>query len=143
MNEPPDRLKASAPSGTKWFGGAVDTTRAVLRVMPRTRDEAIDVGMVTEALGCAPNDRKPSRWALRAPDSDMGDLDSQIDWLLSRLTSDIEVWRMLSSHFRIDLFCGLYLLADNRGIVISTKSMAELSMRGIELGLDIYSEKKN
>ena len=142
MNEPPERLRASAPNGTEWFGGAVDETRAVLRVMARTRGGPVDVSLVSEALGCLPNVSNPRHWALRAPDSDSGDLESQIDWILSRVSPDTEVWSRLCTEYRVDLFCGVYLYAKNRGLVISAKSMAAQSSRGIEIGLDIYSENE-
>jgi hypothetical protein len=77
-------------------------------------------------------------WRLHASRQAPGDLDAQIVELLSKLSSDLSVWRGVSERFRMDLFCGLFLKGGNEGATISAKSLASLGNRGIELGLDIY-----
>jgi len=77
-------------------------------------------------------------WRLRATKLAPGDLDAQIEEILSKLSSDMAVWKKLSERYHVDLFCGLFLASGNEGLTISPKSLADLGNRGIELGLDIY-----
>ncbi len=67
------------------------------------------------------------------------ELEAAIVSLLSRLPSDLSVWSRLSAKYEIDLFCGLFLEAPNRGLTLSPDLLKRLGERGIELGLDIYS----
>ena len=41
--------------------------------------------------------------------------------------------------YDVDLFCGLFMREGNEGLAISSKYLAELGARGIEIGLDIYA----
>jgi len=77
-------------------------------------------------------------WRLGATKRAPGNLDAQIDEILSKLSSDMAVWKRISERYHVDLFCGLFLAGGNEGLTISPKSLADLGNRGIELGLDIY-----
>ena len=77
-------------------------------------------------------------WRLSATKQSPGNLDAQIEEILSKLSSDLSVWKNLSERYQVDLFCGLFLNGGNEGLAISPKSLAALGLRGIELGLDIY-----
>jgi hypothetical protein len=112
----------------------------LLRVMPKERRGAIDKDEVAQLLGCPSNRAKGSHWGLNAPESEDANLDDQIAWILSRVTSDLAVWQKVTSEYRVDLFCGLFLERPNRGVTLSVKSMADLAARNIELGFDIYIE---
>lgn len=59
--------------------------------------------------------------------------------LLSHLPSGVSVWSRLSAEHEIDLFCGLFLEAPNRGLTLSAGLLKYLGDCGIELGPDIYS----
>jgi len=78
-------------------------------------------------------------WRLRAEDCEPGDLDSQIEELLSGLTGDLSVWMDLAKRFRADVFCGLFLDDFNEGISLSPRTLELLGSRHLLLGLDIYS----
>jgi Domain of unknown function (DUF4279) len=67
-----------------------------------------------------------------------GNLDDQIEEILSGLSQDLSVWARITSQFEVDLFCGLFMKAHMEGLSISPKWLAALGNRGIELGLDIY-----
>ena len=142
MKTVPQHIIASGPPGTEWFGGAVDHSTMTLRVMAKIRGENVDKKEVTELLGCESDQQKFKHWSLHAPDSEESDLDSQVDWILSRLTADLAVWQKVVSDHRVDLFCGLYLERSNRGVTLSPRIMAELGSRGIELGFDIYTPER-
>ncbi|GAA0887574.1 hypothetical protein GCM10009121_04550 [Rhodanobacter soli] len=77
-------------------------------------------------------------WRLRATDREPEDLEAQIDELLEQLTDDLAVWSEISRRFKMDLFCGLFMKSTNDGLCISSKQLAALGLRGIELELDIY-----
>jgi hypothetical protein len=51
----------------------------------------------------------------------------------------LAIWRSIGEKHEIDLFCGLFLGVSNEGMSLSSKSLAALGVRGIELALDIYS----
>jgi Domain of unknown function (DUF4279) len=80
-------------------------------------------------------------WQLWASDREPGDLNDQIQEILSQTTSDLAVWRSIAQKHRIDLFCGLFLRDINEGMTLSPESLAALGERGIDLALDIYSAR--
>ena len=78
------------------------------------------------------------QWRLHAADTEPEDLDGQVAELLGKLTSDLSVWRNLSSRFNIDLFCGWFMGGDNEGVTVEPRTLQALGERGISLALDIY-----
>lgn len=82
---------------------------------------------------------KMGMWRLCAKDREPEDMDGQIEELLRQTTSDLAVWRSIGEKHEIDLFCGLFLGVSNEGMSLSSKSLAALGERGIQLALDIYS----
>ncbi|WP_395683495.1 DUF4279 domain-containing protein [Dokdonella sp.] len=102
--------------------------------LAQTKGETL-VGKKTGILRIA----KFGMWRLAASEREPADLDSQVAEILSKLTSDLAVWRSISSAYSIDLFCGLFMDQSNEGLGLSPSTLADLGNRGIELGLDIYS----
>jgi hypothetical protein len=140
MKDVPPHIAALGPPGTQWSGGSVDRSRMVLRVMSKERRGTIDKDEVARLLACKSDREKWSHWCLHAPESEDAHLDDQVAWILSRVTSDLTVWQKITSEYRVDLFCGLFLERPNRGVTLSVRSMADLATRNIELGFDIYIE---
>jgi hypothetical protein len=153
--QPPMKLVESAPEGTVWFGGTVDRSKVSLRIFG---DDLIPLE-ITNLLGHEPTESqtkgkawvtpsgrertaKTGSWSLKAPVEKPADLDFQIDWIFSQLTSDLTIWNQLTEKFTVDLFAGLFLEAQNRGLSISSKSMTLIGERGIDLGLDIYNDEE-
>jgi hypothetical protein len=148
MNRPPRKLVESAPPGTIWFGGPVDRLKLALRLY----GEDLVPNEVSKALGCKPTEswrkgdpmpsgprfRQKSAWFLRAPDTKKGDIDKQIAWIFSRLTSDMRVWKRLGLRYKMDLNAVVFMECWNRGLIVSAASMAEIGRRGLSLGFDIY-----
>jgi hypothetical protein len=81
-------------------------------------------------------------WMLKAHDREPEDMDSQIQELLNRMTTDFSVWRSITSRFRVDLFCGLWMTGCDNGMTLCPQSLAALGERGIEMGLCIYGDHK-
>lgn len=121
----------------------------------RVSGKDLQPGEITAWLGAAPTDshakgeqresspgrgRTPSSglWSLSARATEPENLDAQVAELLAQLTPDLAVWRKLSEHYRIDLFCGWFMGGGNEGVSISPKTLLALGERGIELGVDIY-----
>ena len=109
MKPVPDHIVASGPPGTVWFGGAVDCSTLTLRVMSKDGGDSVDKDEVTRLLCCECNREKSLHWSLGAPENEPADLDAQVDWILSRVTHDLSVWRKITEDYRVDLFCGLLL----------------------------------
>ncbi len=78
-------------------------------------------------------------WRLNATDREPGNLDAQVAELFSGLSDDLMVWADLTTRFRGDVFCGLFLEEGNEGISLSPQTLALLGARNLELDLDIYS----
>ncbi|RDH41254.1 DUF4279 domain-containing protein [Zooshikella ganghwensis] len=85
-----------------------------------------------------PRIAKSGMWRLEAEDMVPGDLDSQVQELLNKLTFDLEVWKSISSKYKVDLFCGLFMEAEMEGIGLSASSLLALGERGIEIDFDMY-----
>jgi len=119
--------------------------------------EALKPEDISELLGCAPTyahikghewqGKKAGKayikdfglWALNANDCEPENLDQQVDWLLSKLTPDLNIWLSIRERYRIDLYCGFFMGESNEGMSVSPKTLLALGARGIELGLDIYA----
>lgn len=81
---------------------------------------------------------KCGMWRLCASDREPGDMDGQIQEILSQATGDLAAWQSITNKYHADLFCGLFMRVRNEGLTISPHSLAALGARGIEMGLDIY-----
>jgi Domain of unknown function (DUF4279) len=69
------------------------------------------------------------------------DVEEVILDLLGRLPTDPGVWHLLSQKYRMDLFCGLFLEASNRGFSLSAGTCRALADRGLEIGFDILRDQ--
>jgi hypothetical protein len=134
MKPIPPEIEALAPEGTQWFGGPVDRSTMTLRIAC-SADECEAVSRSLDYTGNAPT----KRWQLSAPDSLGSDLDGQVRWILSRLSPDLVVWRNLTSKYKMDLFCGLFLDRPNRGVSLKPDTMRQLAERNLKIGFDIYA----
>ena len=78
-------------------------------------------------------------WVLDAEEQVPADLNSQIVAILDRVTQDLGVWRTLSSQYRVDLFCGLFMQRADEGFSLHPATMQLLAERGIEFAIDLYA----
>jgi hypothetical protein len=147
------RPPVCAPEGTVWFGGPVDRFRITLRLS----GDDLDPERISELLGCAPTrahrkglpifgqegarNAKTGQWHLTIESRDgdeQGDLEDGIRALLERLPSDLDLWARLTNAYSADLFCGLFLQAENRGFGISAEISRLVAERHLNIGFDIY-----
>lgn len=77
-------------------------------------------------------------WRLNADNREPADLNGQINELLDGLTSDLAVWRSLSTRFEGQVFCGLFLASTNEGFALRPETLSRLSERGLLIDFDIY-----
>ena len=81
-----------------------------------------------------------ARWSLSIGSDTCGDDDVEdgIRMLLERVTSDLSTWDRLNAVCDMDLFCGLFLEAENRGFGLSAAASRMLADRHVYVGFDIY-----
>ncbi len=131
---------------------ALDRSVATLRVM----GDDLRPEEITRLLGCAPTKsqrkdeviRHPKSgkervarigmWSLEAADRVPSDPDAQVAEILAKLSPDLEVWRSITSSFRVDVFFGLFMKEWNEGLSLAPTTMVALGSRGIEADFDIY-----
>lgn len=134
MKPIPDHIAGSGPPGTVWFGGPVDRSTMTLRIAC----DISEVPVVAKLLGCDSEATKQG-WRLSSPASEPADPNAQVQSIFARVTADLGIWRQLSSRYKVDLFCGLFLERPNRGVSLTPETMSEVSARGVSLGFDIYA----
>lgn len=117
-----------------------------------------DPDVITELLHCAPtraerkgvpvfgrdgSERIPKRgyWAveLSSPQSGDWDVEEVIKGMLAKLPADAELWAELNRTCKVDLYCGLFMEAANRGFSLSPSTCQMLADRHLEIGFDIYA----
>jgi len=153
MKKPPDTLVKSAPEGTAWFGGEFDRSKVTLRIF----GDNLSPDEITKSLGVSPSRSekkgdvtigkssntqriaKTGRWSLETNLPDEIDVEIKINNLLDSVTNDSLVWSELSAKYKIDIFCGLFMEAENRGFSLSVSTLRRLASLGIEVGFDIYA----
>ena len=132
--------------------GIIDHSMVTLRIFG---DDLIPDN-ITKLLGSTPTDScikdqeiigkatgsirraKTGSWKIRANPRKPENIESQIFEIIDNLTNDLSTWSSLSSKYKIDLFCGVFLKTSNDGLVLSAEALLALGQRGITLGLDIY-----
>jgi len=94
-------------------------------------------GQVNE-LGRGPKIWRTGTWRLEAPDAEPANPDGQIAEILDELTPDLEVWRSLAARFKVDMFCGWFMVEGNESVSLSPDTLCALGERGIRLDIDLY-----
>jgi Domain of unknown function (DUF4279) len=134
------------------FGGPVDSAKVSLRIFG---DELVP-GAISELLAAKPNIscikgeqrftssgiifEKTGKWILHGNLPENAPLEDQINALLNAVTNDLSIWADLAGQdFRLEIFCGVFLEAFNRGFVLSKDLLSELSDRNLQLNMDLYS----
>lgn len=78
-------------------------------------------------------------WRIRAERREPGDLDTQINELLDRMSEDLQAWRLFSERYRGRVFCGLFMASGNEGLTLRSDTLGRLAERGLLIDLDIYA----
>ncbi|WP_454255897.1 DUF4279 domain-containing protein [Pseudomonas sp. Marseille-Q8238] len=85
---------------------------------------------------------KTGSWRLSVERRSPENLDSQIFEILSQLSQDLSAWKVISSRYEVDLFCGIFMASFNDGLTLSPEALLALGGRGIKLNMDIYDASK-
>jgi hypothetical protein len=131
--------------------GQLEHTRASLRIF----GENLNPDEITALLGVSPTksyrkgeprssrEGSPARpegsWHLSCDPAWPGNLDAQINELLSNTTDDPLVWRTINEQYRADLFTGLFMDSSNDGLTLMPETLAAVGQRGLAIAFDIYS----
>ena len=119
-------------------------------------DDDLDPALISKTLECTPTvavakgelwrtasgiekTAVTGSWRLKVARRSPGDLEGQIEELLSLATSDVDCWKSLPRFGRSRLFCGLFLSEFNEGVSLSNSLIAKIAERGLRLELDIYA----
>jgi hypothetical protein len=132
-------------------GGEIDRVQVSLRIagdtlVPDRLTRMLGVeptfaaakGETVERSG-VPIRQRTGMWSYELPASTEWELSDAIKTLLEQLPADPALWESLAADYRMDLFCGVFLEASNRGTELSLDTMALLVERRLPLGLDIYA----
>ena len=142
MDEPPEDLVS--------VGGEIDLVKISLRVV----GEDLDPDEVTELLGVEPTfaarkgemvevlgglrTQPTGLWVLDLGDSPEWELADGISTLLDRMPDDPELWEDLAGRYKLDLFCGAFLQAANRGFALPEELIRRMADRRLAFSVDIY-----
>lgn len=133
------------------FGGHIDSAKVCLRLFG---DDLIP-NSISEILGAKPDIaclkgetritqsgtvvEKTGKWILNGSLPENTPLERQIQSLLHKVTDDLDAWHELARRYRVEIFCGVFLEAFNRGFVLSTQLIDQLAKRKLQLNMDLYS----
>ena len=149
------RLPPDEPVGELvWVaGGEVDECSVSLRFF----GDDLDPDAITEILGIHPTrscrkgdifhgevyDRieKIGRWLYSVKRCAGVSLEDQINKLFDQLPAELNVWRELTTRFRADLSCGLWLKRWNRAFDFSPETLRRIAERNLSIGWDIYFDE--
>lgn len=127
----------------RFFGDHLDPEDITARLAcPPTRCASkgdVRVGRVTGQERTA----KTGSWLLSAQEQKPAKLEQQITEIFARLTTDLEVWRVLTETYQSDVFCGLFMSTGNDGINLSPATLLALGTRGLEVCLDVYDHSRD
>jgi hypothetical protein len=146
----PPKLEDVPPEDLVSVGGPIQNSTVSLRLF----GDDLEPAEVSSLLGSQPTEARKKgeliahsryhrqartgSWLLKSRLDRNTDLAKQIEALLNLVTSDVAVWRKLTERYSVDLFCGVFLDADNRGFDLSPHLVLRLAERGLSIGFDIY-----
>lgn len=131
---------------------ALDRAVAALRVF----GDDVDPDELTRLFGCSCTNgwvkgyehttssgavviKKTGGWILEAEPAENADFDSQISRLLERVKLSEDDWAAFCTRFKVDIFCGWFMLETSEEITVSPQTMRMLSERNILLSVCIYA----
>jgi hypothetical protein len=143
----------NGPEGTVWFGGEVERARVWLRVL----GDELDPSHISTLLGRAPTRARrkgdsvilrsghtriarSGSWIVDFDPSPEVTVDEAISALLSTMTDDELIWRQITSAFKVDLVCDMFVRGANQGLVISPSVVQQIAKRNLTFGVDIFSQ---
>ncbi|WEJ98542.1 MAG: DUF4279 domain-containing protein [Candidatus Sphingomonas phytovorans] len=121
----------------RFFGDDLDPDEITAR-LGRPPSVGMKKGVTWVTESGAEKVARTGSWRLKTNDRQLGDFDSHIAQILGGLSDDLAVWEDLTTRFKADVFCGLFMKESNEGLSLSAKSMLDLGARRLSLEFDIY-----
>ncbi len=145
--------KPTDPEGTVWFGGEVERARIWLRVF----GDDVDPSQITNLLGrtaaraCRKGDvilmrsgntriARSGSWIVDFDPPPEMTVDEAISALLSTMTDDESIWRQITSDFKVDLVCDVFVRGANQGLEIPPAVVQQIAKRNLRFGIDIFPQ---
>ena len=137
------------------FGGASNLPR--VRISLRIFGDDLDPSFITQQLGIAPTEsgrkgepNESSRrgamslwetgaWVFRLSvrsDTELGDA---LDELLAAMPQDATLWEELTSTYAVDVYCGVFLEANEQSTTIPADVLARLGRLGLPLVFGLHA----
>jgi len=125
----------AAPEGTIWFGGSFDHSQVSLRIF----GDDLDPGEISNILGVASthSERKgeviienvtknkrtatTGRWSISSNLPSETDVEDKPSELLDQVSNGEAVWDLINKKYKVDIFCGMFMEAENREFSLSVK----------------------
>jgi len=121
----------------------------------RIQGDSLKPDEISSILGCTPTEsyvkgqikpskrkpivRKTGAWHLTAADQEPENLDAQVAEIFTRVNSDLAVWAVLSSKYKLQLFCGFFMEVSGEDLEVTPETLKVLADRGIKLYICIYA----
>jgi hypothetical protein len=137
------------------FSDADDLPSAVprLRLSLRITGDMLDPDFLTQQLGVAPTlsavkgdatrrgggVHETGVWVYKLAVPPDTELDEVLGLLLDPFPDDSVLWEELTSTYSVDVFCGVFMEADNQRTVVSADVLARLGRLGLPLHFDFYA----
>jgi hypothetical protein len=142
-----------------WFDDSqsegLDIPRS--RVALRIRGDALDPEFLTQQFGVAPSFsarkgetvvrhgresvQETGVWNYQLDVPPATELGEVIARLLEVFPEDSTLWGELTSAYSADVFCGIFLDADDQSTVVEAEVLAALGRRGLLLSLDFHAHR--
>ena len=124
----------------RFFGDDLDPNEVTLRLgsVPTDAIRKGDARTGKHKPDGSPLIARTGKWVRKVPAQKPGNLELQIDAILSGLTDDLAIWQDLSSRYKGNIFVGFFMAEGNEGYDLSPKTLKLLTDRGLALQLDIY-----
>lgn len=78
-------------------------------------------------------------WALESELPQHVELEEHIDNLFSKTTTDLDIWKRITTEYKTNVFCGVFMQVLNSGFEISPEILKKLGERNLKISFDIYS----
>lgn len=147
--------KPTGPEGTVWFGGEVERAELCLRVLGEDLDPSEITALmlqmpsrsrrkgdpvISQATGKPFRISKLGSWIFNYEPLAEETVGEAIATLLGQLPDDEELWKSLTTRFKVDLICDVFVRGVNQGLEIAPAVIQLLARRNITLGIDIFAE---
>lgn len=152
-------IHKNAPAGTKWFGGPVEWFSISLRIigedikpesisalLKSTADSEMHKGdAIQNRAGKTMRIAESGKWEKNYTPELIPEPDYSAALLkvFETINKEVQVWTEITGKAKVDIFIGVVMKSENKGIELDPELMKFLGERNIKIGFDIYYEKED